>query len=256
MEAGMTAKYVYGVMRPGTLRAVKSPGVNGGKVYALDQDDLAALVSDVPPGPLTGTKDDVLAHSRVLEEVVASAPVLPMRFGVVMDDADALRERLLDAHGDELRELLGSLGGVVQLRVRVLYVDDAGLREIVGENREIAQLRESLRGKPDDATYYDRIRLGELIAQELESKRAQDGDAALKRLEPLCVDHVRESAVHEQMVANVSMLVERARLDEVGRELEKIALEIAPRLALRTVGPLPPYSFVELPDASREESWA
>ena len=46
--------------------------MNDGKVYTVEQDDLAALVSDVPPGPLTGTKDDVLAHSRVLEEVVAT----------------------------------------------------------------------------------------------------------------------------------------------------------------------------------------
>jgi hypothetical protein len=78
----------------------------------------------------------------------------------------------------------------------------------------------------------------------------------MKRLEPLCVDHVSEPAVHEQMVLNVSMLVERKRLDEVGRELEKIAGEVAPRLVLRTIGPLPAYSFVELPDTSREESWA
>ena len=252
----MAAKYVYGVMHPGALRDVESRGVNEGDVHTLEQDDLAALVSDVPPGPLTGTKDDVLAHSRVLEEVVAYAPVLPMRFGVVMEDEQSLRERLLTAHGDELRRLLDDLAGVVQLRVRVLYENDAGLREIVAEDREIAQLREEVRGKPEDATYYDRIRLGELISQALERKRADDGEIVMKRLEALCVDHVVEPAVHEQMVLNVSALVERARLDEVARELETVAREIAPRLVLRTVGPLPPYSFVDLPDTSREESWA
>ena len=144
----------------------------------------------------------------------------------------------------------------MQLRVRVLYENDAGLREIVAEDREIAQLREEVRGKPEDATYYDRIRLGELISQALDRKRADDGEIVMKRLESLCVDHVAEPAVHEQMVLNVSALVERARLDEVARELEKVAREIAPRLVLWTVGPLPPYSFVELPDTSREESWA
>ena len=252
----MAAQYVYGVMRPGTLRDVEARGVNDGEVHTVDMDDLAALVSDVPPGPLTGTRDDVLAHSRVLEEVVAHAPVLPMRFGVVMEDVDSLRQRLLTQHGDELRHQLDQLEGVVQLRVRVLYENDAGLREIVAEDREIAQLRDAVRGKPEDATYYDRIRLGELISQALDRKRELDGDVVLKRLEPLSVDHVAEPAVHEQMVLNVSILVERARLDEVSRELEKLSQEITPRLTLRSVGPLPPYSFVELPDGSREESWA
>lgn len=252
----MSAKYVYGVMRPGALRDVKSRGVNDGEVHTVEQDDLAALVSDVPPGPLTGTKDDVLAHSRVLEEVVADAPVLPMRFGVVMEDERSLRARLLTGHGDELRRLLAELAGVVQLRVRVFYENDAGLREIVAEDREIASLREAVRGKPEDATYYDRIRLGELISQALDRKREVDGEVVMKRVEPLAVDHVDEPAVHEQMVLNVSVLVQRERLDAVARELEKVAGEIAPRLTLRTVGPLPAYSFVELPDGSREGSWA
>src|SRR5919107_717299 len=99
--------YVYGVTRAGAVESISTRGVNaeGGAVRLLAAGDLAALVSDVPDGELTGTKDDVLAHSRVLEEVVATATVLPMRFGVVMDE-DAVRADLLGRFGDELRELL------------------------------------------------------------------------------------------------------------------------------------------------------
>ena len=94
-----------------------------------------------------------------------------MRFGVVMEDEQSLRERLPAGHGDELRRLLDD-SRAVQLRVRVLYENDAGLREIVAEDREIAQLREEVRGKPEDATYYDRIVLGE---PDLAGTRTQAG---------------------------------------------------------------------------------
>src|SRR5215216_1414963 len=106
---GGTARYVYGVVRPRTIDRVGSPGVGGASVHAVERGELAALVSDVPPGPLTGTKDDVLAHSRVLEEAIVSGTVLPMRFGVVMDDEDALGRDLLEQHAEELRELLAAM---------------------------------------------------------------------------------------------------------------------------------------------------
>jgi hypothetical protein len=248
--------YVYGVVRPGTIGAVATQGVNGGAAHTLDDGDLAALVGEVPAGPLTGTKDDVVAHSRVLEEAIRTATVLPMRFGVVLDGPVAVRRDLLRTHEGELRELIGAMDGKVQLRVRAMYAHESALREIVAEEPEIAQLRQSLHGKPDDATYYDRIRLGEMIAEALERKRSQDADALFGRLEPLAVDLVSEPPVHEQMVLNAGLLVERRRLDEIGGLLEALGKEVAPRIDVRTIGPLPPYSFVELPDASREASWA
>src|SRR3954468_13338674 len=101
---GEAAAYVYGVVRTGAVSGVATRGVNadGGAVHAVEHGDLAALVSDVPPGPLSGTKDDVLAHSRVLEGVVGATTVLPMRFGVVLPGREAVVGGLLERYADEL----------------------------------------------------------------------------------------------------------------------------------------------------------
>src|SRR5919205_4415116 len=101
-----TASYVYGIVGPGTVDGVDAQGVNAGAIHVVEDGDLAAVVGEVPAGPLTGTKDDVLAHSRVLEEVVGHTTVLPMRFGVVMPSDEAVSKDLLARFGEELRDLL------------------------------------------------------------------------------------------------------------------------------------------------------
>jgi hypothetical protein len=52
--------------------------------------------------------------------------------------------------------------------------------------------------------------------------------------------------LNELMALNASFLVERAKLPAFDRELEAIHAEAGYRLKLDCVGPLPPYSFVDL----------
>ena len=57
----------------------------------LPAGSLAALVSDVPPGPVAQTRRNMVAHTSVLERAIARTDVLPLRFGTVAPDADRLR---------------------------------------------------------------------------------------------------------------------------------------------------------------------
>ena len=66
------------------------------------------------------------------------------------------------------------MDGKVEINIKGIYEEQGILREVLEENQEIAKLREFLQGKPDDATYYERIRLGELVAEALTAKRADD----------------------------------------------------------------------------------
>lgn len=58
-----------------------------------------------------GTPDDLQAHAHLLDGAAAVAPVLPLRFGAVMTDAESVAEELLREHHDEFRETLEKLEG-------------------------------------------------------------------------------------------------------------------------------------------------
>lgn len=242
---GATAKYVYGVMSSSSEPPAES-GIGGAALELIESDGLAALVSDAADGELRMGREEILVHAKVLEHALARGTVLPMRFGVVMPDVSAVRSQLLDAHRDELASQLVQLEGKVELTVRATYEEDALMREVVSEDPDVQRLRASLRGAPEDATYYQRIELGELVAGAVERKRERDANGILDALAPLALDVRVAQPAHERVGLSASFLVDRDRIKDFDGAMESVAATEADRMRFKYVGPLPPYSFVEL----------
>ena len=242
------ASYVYGVVRAGRQLAFSHPPVGQPErpIRLVEVDDVAAIVSDVPSADVRASRETLTAHSGVLADALAGSPVLPMRFGVVLPDDDAVREHVIRPNYGELDRLLDDMDGRVELDVKAFYERDVLLREVIAENRDVARLREVTRRLPADATYYQRIELGQLVAAAIETKRQNDARAILTRLEPLAVATESDSNVAERVALKAAFLVDRGRLSEFDSALEEIAGELAGRMRFKSVGPLPPHSFVSL----------
>jgi Gas vesicle synthesis protein GvpL/GvpF len=240
------AKYVYGVVRASPKGRLSSKGINGQPIRIISAKGLGALTSDVSGDPVEAGRDELLTHSRVLESALERGTVLPMRFGVVMPSEASVREELLAVHREELAAQLDEMNGKVEVNIKGLYDEPAVLRELVQENGEIAGLREALRDQPEDATYYERIRLGELVAAALDARRSADEHQIVDRLAEHALGVELGGAMHERMAVNASFLLERERTEEFDRALDQIASEQGGRIRFRYTGPLPPHSFVEL----------
>jgi Gas vesicle synthesis protein GvpL/GvpF len=237
--------YVYGVVAAADAASISHTGVEGSPVRTVSEGDLAALVSDVAGGALAAARE-VRAHWRVLEAVSAQATILPVRFGTVMEDDDAIRTQLLAANGERLSALLQELVGRVQVSVKGNYRQDELLRGVVAASPTVAALRKRIENLPDDAAYYERIRLGELVAAEVERRREDDAARALARLEPLAVAARSEGVGTPDAAFNLAFLVERERLDEFSATVTALIDELGDRVAVRYVGPLAPYSFADV----------
>ena len=81
---------------------------------------MAAVVSEVEGGPLAAARD-LRAHWRVLEAVAASTTVVPVRFGTVVANAQALVDDFLAPQSERLSRLLSEMSGKVQLNVKGFY---------------------------------------------------------------------------------------------------------------------------------------
>jgi hypothetical protein len=211
----------------------------------VGEGDLAALVSDLAGGALAAARE-VRAHWRVLEAVSAQTTVLPVRFGTVMEDDDAVRTQLLSANAERLAAHLKELTGRVQLTVKAVYRQDELLRGVVAASPKVAALRKRIEDLPQDAGYYERIRLGELVAAEVERRREEDAARAYARLEPLAVAARSEGLGTPDAAFNLAFLVERERLDEFSAAVTALIDELGDRVAVRYVGPLAPYSFADV----------
>jgi hypothetical protein len=216
----------------------------------VEFDDLAAIVGDAPDDDAKAIRDQALAHARVLEAAVVDAPVVPFRFGTVVDDG-SVGDELRPFH-DGLEQLLESVKDDVQLTLKVNYREDVVLREIVASHPEIAQLREQTREGDDVTTREKRVHLGELVSMALEQVRQRDAGAILERLNPLAVASVVGPLESEFMVLNASFLVERRRMREFEEAAEAMANEQAERMHFTLLGPMPAFDFV----SGGQPAWA
>src|SRR5919108_4280719 len=243
--SGSPATDVYGIVPSEATATPSGPGVEGGKLRTVACGPVAAIVSSVSTHPVGARPGNLRAHSDVLQEAIQGSTPLPMRFGFVMDDDDAVRLQLLEARRPELESLLEEMSGRVEMSVKVYFLEDALLRSIVKENRAIAELREATRRLPGHAGYYKRIELGELILEAIERRRRNDASRIHARLDQVAIESVSESDVPDRMVLKAALLVERQRIPALRECVAKLAEERADSMQFTCVGPLPPYSFVE-----------
>lgn len=239
------AQYVYGIVEA-TATKPRGRGIAGAPLRLVIGEDAAALVSEIPSDRLRLGRDEVLLHARVLDRALARGPVLPMRFGVVMDDTDEVHDRLLDQHGPELRTQLSDMEGKVEIRIRAAYDEASLLQDVVREHPEIASLRTALADRPEAAGYYDRIRLGELVATAVERHRELDARAIIEALGEHALAVEAGEPSHERVAVQASFLVERSRLPEFNTSVDQVAEAYGGQIRFKYTGPLPPHSFVEL----------
>jgi hypothetical protein len=255
MESQGGTVYVYGVVAGGQGEPPRLEGVEQAAVRVIAHARIGALVSDVAGGALAAARE-VRAHGQVLQAVSDHATVIPVRFGTVMEDDSAVRERLLEPNADNLATLLEALEGRVQLSVKGSYDEDRLLQEVVAASPSVRALRERLRGVPPAAAYYDRIRLGEMVAGEVTHRREQDAQLALSRLQPLALAAHAESPGRPDAAFDLAFLVERDGTEAFGRAVAQLGEELGDRVRIRFVGPLPPYSFTESALTAEAPAWA
>ncbi|MFH8386713.1 GvpL/GvpF family gas vesicle protein [Kitasatospora sp. NPDC018058] len=238
------ACYVYGIVTsdadPSGLEGIGDPPA---PVTLVRHRGIAALVSDVATdGPL-GTAADLQGHARVLDTLATRGAVLPLRFGAVVRDLEAVADELLAPHEEAFLSALEDLRETAQFTLRATYRQERVLRDVLA-NRDIARLREDVAALPEEATYYERVRLGEMIANEIAAHRESDTAIALERLEPLAVAvSAATDAVGDQAVS-ASFLVAKTNWNGFEAAAEDLARDWAQRTTVRLLGPLAPYDFV------------
>jgi hypothetical protein len=243
--------YVYGVVRAKGRPPLGGEGVEGRPLALIDHGDLAAIVSDVPADDAKATRDQALAHARVLEAAVEDAAVVPLKFGTVCPGDEQVGKGLLEERHDELAEILKRVEGHVQMTLKVTYHEDAVLREIMDSEPQIAELRKQSQG-PEEQTRNLKVQLGELISKALEQRREADKADIFEQLKPVSVAAVDDPVETEFMVLNAPFLVERDRLDDFEEGVEQVAEERHQRMQFTLQGPMPAYNFLDVD----EPAWA
>jgi hypothetical protein len=241
------ALYVYGIMRAGDApRAVSASRKAGGaKADAVEHGAISALVSPLPDAELRMRRDTILGHAEVLRAAFEHGPVLPVRLGTAMADADAVVRDLLAPTADALASRLEELAGKAEMQVKVMYAEEPLLRSILAADPVLKRAIERSRRLPAAATHFDQIGIGEAIANAVQTRRVADADVLLAVLRPLAVAVSVSAPTHERGALNAAFLVDSEELHRFDSAVEQLSQERGAEMEFKLIGPLPPYSFAE-----------
>lgn len=178
-------------------------------VHSVARGGLAAIFSSVEAAP-EPTPDALLAHERVVEQVMAVQPVLPVQFGMTLADEGALAG-LLDERRAAFEESLASVDGCVELSVRVRWTPSE--TAATGSGREY-------------------------LADRFEERRRAD-----EVHRPLAGLARSSTSRSEPGLLAAAYLVPAEAVGPFTGRLEAIRDE-HPALDFSCTGPWPPYSFV------------
>jgi hypothetical protein len=245
-------EYVYCIVHGSVEQAVDGVRAIGDldvPVRTVARDGLAAVISDTPVLRYEATRQNLVAHERVIEAVMRDQTPLPVRFGTIADSADAIADiqKLLATRAAEFDGLLNEMDGRVELGLKVFWRNESEVfARIVSEDDHIRGLRDAIRRGAGGASQASRVRLGEMVKAALAHVRDAEAARILAPLRRIAERVSENPVVLDRMILNGAFLVTKAREAEFDEAVAALDSDRADQLRVTYVGPVAPYNFVRI----------
>ncbi|MCS7210968.1 MAG: GvpL/GvpF family gas vesicle protein, partial [Chloroherpetonaceae bacterium] len=241
----MNGRYLYAIVllpqsseqreRLPTSLGKKGIGGRGDEVYLVQHHNIGIFLSASPTEPYSLSRENLLTHERILEELLAYYTLLPMQFSTIAESEEEVR-CLLEREYERFYAMLEQLQGKKEL----------GLKAIFHERifQEIAEKSDPIRRKKAEierigATQAALIEIGKMVEAALEAEKQRYRTEILSSLRPLALQTVENKLIGDRMLLNAAFLVDvrqETAFDEKVRELGK-ALE--DKVKFKYVGNVP-----------------
>ncbi len=242
-------KYIYGIIRhagPINFGPI-GIGKRADMVYGINFKDVSAIVSNSPVIQYEARRVNMTTHEKVLEAVMEKFTVLPVRFSTISehnDDAGILR--ILEKEYKTVNELLNSMEGKKELGLKVLAQETTIYENIIEKYDDIRIMRGKLMNMPTDKTHYQRMKIGEMVAEALKKETENYKDIILDALSPLSVDVKLNDKYGEMMILNAAFLIKNISEPLFDKAVNDLDEKYGRFMTFKYVGTLPPYNFVNL----------
>jgi len=239
--------YIYAII------AVQAPekfgpigiGGRGDECRTVHHEGLAAVVSVSPAKKYKVSRDNLLAHEKVIEAVMLSHTVLPVRFGTVADTEGKVK-LILAREYDRFLELLRNLEGKRELGVKAMFKEEAVFKMILDKYEDIRAMKEKIAALPAEKTHFQRAEIGRMVEVALQKEKDTRQAVLLDALTPLALEVKTNGLYGDMMILNAAFLVEQSREPEFDRKVQELADQDGETVKYKYIGTVPPFNFVNL----------
>jgi ABC-type ATPase with predicted acetyltransferase domain len=242
-------KYIYCIIGTKQERNFGPIGIGGrgDEVLTISYDDLSMVVSNSPMAKLEVSRQNLLVHEKVIEEVMKEFDsVLPVRFGTIASGADEIRN-LLDRRYREFKTALRDMEHKIELGVKGIWKNmDVIFGEIVEGNKEIKKAKEKLQNDKGKKNIQAKMEVGKMVAQALEKKKEKEAAKFVDALRRTAGDYKLNKTMGDEMFVNAAFLVDKGREKEFDNIMDDLNEEYKNRVKFMYAGPLPVFNFVNI----------
>lgn len=242
---GNKCKYFYAVVAGSKKRIYDVTGIDGASVYSIPQGNLSAVVSDVPFKRIRPERRHFAAHHGVLRQLVAEDALLPMAFGIISDGEKAVRS-FLTKNRKPLNQQIQRVAGKVEMGLKVRWDVPNIFEHMTNVHAELGFARDALLHGARAATQDERIELGRMFENFLNSDREAYSERVEAFLEQCCDEIKRDKCRDEREIMNLACLVRKENLDAFEVAVFEAARGFDDNFAFDYNGPWAPHNFVDM----------
>lgn len=239
----MESKYIYGIIE--TVHPHTKTFCVG--VYTIPYQDISAVVSDSQfVDYITLPKDQVarylLRHQQVIEKIMDSCTIIPMKLGTYAFNISEVKEILSKGYA-MFKDVFKKITNKIEIDVVATWDDLNSVIKEIGERGEIKELKEEIMSRHEGGSVEDRMRVGRLIKDILDKERERLASEIGDVLAKVSIDSRTHALMDDSMIFNTAFIIDKDRKTEFERVLDELNKIYNEKINFRCVGPLPLYSF-------------
>jgi len=243
-------KYIYCIIASEYDHNFGTIGIDGrsGLVTTIGHNGLCMVVSDHSLSKFVVNPDNILAHQKVIEEVMKEFnSVLPVRFGTIATTPDEIRN-LLDRRYNEFLEFLKFFENKVELNIRGAWKDiDVIFKEISEENSDFREIKKEINTLKDLNVKKQKLtEAGKIVEKALLKKKETETEIITKTLKRTVFEFKNNKTNGDAVFMNTAFLVNSGRIKEFDFIMNDLGEQYTNWIDFKYTGPLPVFNFIDL----------
>ncbi|MBI4671545.1 MAG: GvpL/GvpF family gas vesicle protein [Chloroflexi bacterium] len=236
-DAAVGGYYVYAIVSGKHIAEARLFTVEDATLACVTFSDIGAVIRAAGCDARLTLPYDALRHARIIQALMREDTLLPVRFGTILPNEQAVRALLAERYLSFKRNL-----------ARVMNRVELGLCVLCHREREWSDGQPETSGAtagPPPGTRYLRERAFEYAAVErLKRQVTAQAEAIQRRLLPLAVEGQYNVLTDPDLMVNAQYLVERSLVELFRSEVRQLQAD-QPEQHFFCSGPWAPYNFID-----------
>ncbi|WP_059173161.1 GvpL/GvpF family gas vesicle protein [Bacillus sp. FJAT-27445] len=215
------------------------------ELFVIRYKDSGMVAAEAPIKIYQPNKDNLMMHQKAVSLVMnQNDTVIPVSFGNVFHtkgDVEVLLENLYP----QFQELFPAIKGKIELGLKVIGKQQ-WLESKIKENSKAGALANSVQGKSEAASYYERIQLGGMAQNLIKSLQKEIEMEVFQPLTELAEASKTNNPISEKMLLNASFLIDRDKEQIFDEQVNAVNEKWKDKVEFNYSGPWPAYNFVNI----------